>query len=254
MKRYLMLCLCVALSVLSFAQEDADTRSEFYPSVGDFGVTGNISGLISNISVTSNTDLINTNSLVLRYTKGKNLTYRVGLAPRINNFSVNRTDSVGKNLVEFDSNASATNISIRPGIEYHFKGTNRLDPYTVFDVELGVVGSQKMNSVTNVTDTAGTAKTKRTITEDGGFSLGAKVGLGMNFYVSPKLFLGVEYGVGVMNVVSGGDRQEVVQVEPVSGSNTTTRNLSSTRTSQVGLYVDPMIQLTVGYFFGLKHE
>ncbi len=233
----------------SFAQESNDSISIYYPEDKDFGVTVNVSGLINSISLGPNRDLVNSNSLLLRYKHNQNITYRLGIAPNVYRYREQRTDSIGKDLVEFDSTASQSKVSFRPGVEFHLRGTKRLDPYVAVDAEFGVIGKMNSNSTSNVSDTTGTSRIVRTITEDGGFTVGAKLSLGMNYYFAQKLFFGVEYGLGLSNIITGGDRQEVAQFEPVSGANVITRDLSSTRTSNLNFIVDPMVQITFGYFF-----
>ncbi|MEX2597583.1 MAG: hypothetical protein WEC59_11695 [Salibacteraceae bacterium] len=241
---------------LSVAQSDELTDKSkslrsFKPMPGDLGVMVNVEGLISNISMNPGRDLLNNASFFLRYTQSENITFRIGFAPQINRTNVMSTDSIGKDLVEFDSTYSQANFSVRPGVEFHLNGTKRLDPYFAIDAELGLIGKTNIGSVSQTTDTTGTSRMVRTITEAGGYALGAKLSFGMNYFVAPKLFLGMEYGLGITNYVTGGDRQEVVQIEPVSGANTTIRDLSSTRSNNFNFYVDPMVRLTVGYFFGL---
>lgn len=242
---------------LVLAQDTVDSNavrevSPFFPSQGDLGVTVNVNGLISNIAAEPRTDLRGINTLLMRYNYNDRLTFRVGLAPSIVNYRVQSTDSVGKDLVEFDSTARRASFSIRPGLELHFNGTKRLDPYIALDAEAGVVGKFSAGSVTNVQDTTGTAKFTRTITEDGGFSLGGKVSVGMNYFVAKKLALGLEYGMGISYIASGGDRQDVLQSEPVSGTPSTDSNLSSTRVNDLNFFVDPTVSFTVSYFFSLK--
>lgn len=239
-------------SIHLFAQSDSTkNRSAFYPEIGAFGVMGNISGLLSTIQTTNRTDLLNQTAATVRYVKSENLTFRLGLAPKVLTYNVVATDSVGKDLVQFDSTARRSQISFRPGVEYHLNGTKRLDPYLAAELELGLVGGLKIGSTTSTRDTTGTALLTRTITEDGGFCLGAKMSFGMNYFISKNLFIGAEYGLGFYNITSGGDRQEVAQYIPVSGTQQTTRVLSSNRTTQSSLFVDPIIQLTFGYFFDL---
>lgn len=262
MKHSLLPCLFFAfLSLQNFAQESSaeaqntadDVEVEelraFLPNAGDWGITANVSGLLGNIQLTPRQDLLSNNSFLVRYTESNRWTFRFGLSPQLFHYNETATDSVGKDLVEFDSTASRSSVGFRPGVEYHFTGTKRLDPYVAFDLEFGVVGGMRIGSVTNTTDTTGTSRVMRTITEDGGYSLGARLSAGFNYFVAKRLFVGMEYGMGVTNVASGGDRQEVVQIEPVSGTNTTLRKLSSARMSVTQFYVDPMVQITLGYFF-----
>lgn len=250
---FFIVLLMLGVSIGSYAQDSSDVadyqRSELMPQDGDWGVTVNVAGLLTSIQLFPPQNTMSQNALFARYTKDSRWTYRFGLAPNVYRYGVTTTDSVGKDLVEFDSTISQAMLSFRPGVEYHFEGTKRLDPYLALDAELGVVGGLDIGSVRNTTDTTGTSKVTRTITDDGGFVIGAKLSAGMNYFVAKNVFIGFEYGVGINNVVSGGDRQEVVQIEPVSGTNTTIRNLSAARTSTFTFLVDPMAQLTLGFFF-----
>lgn len=232
------------------AQDSTAIDRNLYPKKGNVGVTANVNGLINAISLNTNRDLNNSSLLLLRYMHSERLTYRIGFAPEVYNYNLTSTDSVGKDLIEYDSTISQSSFSIRPGVEYHFTGTKRLDPYVALDGEFGFVGKMNINSVRTSSDTTGTSRTMRTITEDGGYAWGAKLSFGMNYFVAPKLFFGVEYGLGVRGIARGGDRQDVIQVEPVSGSNTIVRELSSSRTSQMNFFVDPGVKITFGYFFG----
>lgn len=253
MKNFTLSAILLLICTGIFAQTDSNsTASPFFPESKDVGVVGNVSGLINAIQATNRTDLRSQSAVTLRYVYNDKLTFRLGLAPKVDRHSTLSTDSVGKDQVRFDSTATQSSISFRPGVEYHLRGTKRLDPYMAADLEFGIVGGLKVGSSTNITDTTGTSSLTRTITEDGGFSFGAKLSLGMNYFVSKKLFVGAEYGLGFYSMATGGDRQEVAQFEPVSGSAQTDRILSSTRVTNSSMFVDPMIQLTIGYFFSSK--
>ncbi|MBT3647103.1 MAG: hypothetical protein HN542_02555 [Flavobacteriales bacterium] len=217
----------------------------------DIGVTANVTGLIQNISFQNRADLTGSPLLYLRFVQSDRITWRIGISPNVSSISTLTTDSVGKDLVEFDSTFKQSAVGFRPGVEFHFEGTRRLDPYIGVEAELGIVGKQSIGSVTNTTDTTGTSRLIRTITEDGGYTLGARLSLGANYFVAKKLLIGLEYGMGMSSIVTGGDRQEVIQIEPVSGSNVTISNPSSTRSTATYFRVDPMVQFTIGYFFSL---
>lgn len=229
---------------------DTLERSALFPQPGDWGVLVNVNGLVGNITANPRPDLLGNSSLVLRYTHSPRVTFRLGLAPQITRNRVLSTDSVNTTLVEFDSTTTRSQFSLRPGVEFHLKGSKRIDPYVAVDAELGLVGQLSIGSVTDVTDTTGTSRTIRTITEDGGYTLGARLSFGANYFVTQNFFLGMEYGLGVNSLITGGDRQDVVQIEPVSGANTTIRDLSSARSSNLNFAVDPTVQITIGYFFG----
>ena len=252
--KYLLSLVLILPFYVAQAQDSIQNQPlprQYNANAGDLGITLNITGLINNISSVPREDLRAQNSLVVRYVINNNLTFRTGIAPRVMGYRVSSTDSVGKDLVEFDSTARQSSFSIRPGIEYHFLGTKRLDPYAAIDAEFGVIGGFNAGSNTNISDTTGTSKYKRTITEAGGFGLGAKLSVGFNYFVAKRLALGLEYGMGLAYTATGGDRQEVLQIDPTSGSASTQRQLSSTRVFDTQFIVDPMAQFTLSYFFSL---
>jgi len=225
--------------------------NEFLPDSKDLGISLNVSGLIMNINSVPRQDLRGQSSILVRYVINDHLTFRTGIAPTVSSYRIASTDSVAKDLVEFDSTARQSAFSIRPGLEYHFKGTKRLDPYAALDIEAGIIGGLKAGSNRDISDTTGTSTYKRTITEAGGFALGAKVSFGFNYFVVKRLALGLEYGMGINYSATGGDRQEVLQIEPTSGTATTQRQLSSARVFNTNVFVDPMAQFTLSYFFSL---
>ncbi len=247
-----ILAVIFFLPFATYAQDTETIVNEpraFISDPGDFGVTINASGLINNVMIRPRVDLRGQNSILFRYNVNENIVVRMGLAPTIMNFRGLSTDSVGKDLVEFDSTARQASFSFRPGVEFHFNGTNRLDPYVAIDGEAGLIGKFSAGAVTSITDTTGTATYKRTITEAGGYSLGAKANVGMNYFLVKNFALGLEYGMGVYYLVTGGDKQEVLQSDPVSGVASAKRELSSTRNLDTQLFVDPTVQLTISYYF-----
>ncbi|GAB4381737.1 MAG: hypothetical protein Kow0075_13530 [Salibacteraceae bacterium] len=228
--------------------DEANTGGNYF-SAGQFGVTFNASGLVAAMRFANRTDLIGNAVLTGRYVYNDRLIFRVGLAPKVYAYNETRSDSVGKDLVQFDTNSRQAMFSILPGIEYHINTGNRLDPYVGIELEAGLVGTRRAGSVRNFSDTTGTARYTRTVTEAGGFSIGARLFTGMNFFIAKGFAFGFEYGVGLRNITTGGDRQEVLQSEPVSGTSSVQRDLSSGRVSQTYFMVDPAVQFTLSYYF-----
>lgn len=248
--KHLITLLMVLMFFGAVAQDDSTRVSKpFQPDANSVGVTVNVAGVLANIVGQPRVDQRGQNLAMFRYVIDDQFTFRMGLAPHLFNVRELSTDSVGKDLVERDSSARQSSISFRPGVEWHLSGTKRLDPYVALDAEFGVVGRYSSGSITNVTDTTGTAKFTRTITESGGYSFGAKFSAGFNYFLAKNFALGMEYGLGVQHLVTGGDRQEVLQGEPVSGSPFTIREISSARTYHTNILVDPMVQFTLSYFF-----
>lgn len=259
LNQYTMKANLIATIILSFglcgASYAQDTIAEKVPAhfkheKGMLSASLGVTGLLGNISLSAPLGPNNSPQVFLRYFLSDNLALRMGLAPSIRHAKVSRVDSVGKDLVEFDSTNSRASFDIMAGIEYHFEGTKRLDPYIGIDLSFGLVGTEKFNSSLDISDTTGTATMTRTITQDGGYSFGARAFIGANYYVSKHFYLGVGYGLGFTSVATGGDRQEVIQNKPVSGSETTTRILGSARNTTTSLDVDGMAVIQVGFLFG----
>lgn len=89
---------------------------------------------------------------------------------------------------------SRTALSFQLGAEYHFAGTQKLDPYAALGVNFGF-GSQKVVE----TDAVAGAYAKDFSSESkGGYNvIGATLGLGMDFYFVENVYLGLELGLGI---------------------------------------------------------
>ncbi len=86
--------------------------------------------------------------------------------------------------------SSVFTIAIRPGIEKHLAGTDRLSPYYGAELDLGL-----QSSTTNTYQGGG--EFQKTTGQQGFFRIGANLILGTDYYIAKKLFLGAEIGVGL---------------------------------------------------------
>lgn len=85
-------------------------------------------------------------------------------------------------------------FSIRPGIERHFEGTDRLSPYVGVELFLGM-NTTKDNQESLWSD----GKTiQSAITKTSSSSYGANIFMGTDYYISDHLFLGAELGFGLL--------------------------------------------------------
>lgn len=96
------------------------------------------------------------------------------------------------------SKSSKMGWSLRPGIEKHFAGTNRLSPYV--GVELALSG-QSTKDVTptdlNATDDVVLITTTKNSAKGGFFMLGLNALAGFDCYITKHLYLGAELGFGL---------------------------------------------------------
>lgn len=98
--------------------------------------------------------------------------------------------------VALNTSSSSFTINLRPGVEYHFAGTNRLSPYYGFE---GVIGYRSSGSSAETFGADGVEVIKNKVRNpgnDGYFRLGVNALLGADYYVAKNLYLGTEVGFG----------------------------------------------------------
>lgn len=107
--------------------------------------------------------------------------------------------------LEFDHNAVDNNtsensfgFSIVPGIEKHFKGTDRLSPYIGAELDLGLLNSGTTSTAdgNTVTISGGWMDTTGNITHRGYFRFGLNAVAGVDYYFTPHFYAGLEFGFG----------------------------------------------------------
>jgi len=111
---------------------------------------------------------------------------------------------------------SSFEISLRPGYEWHFAGTERLSPFVGLDADVTIKSSSfsddrdpgtrgVIKSVSGAWDPNGT--------ERGFTRFGANFLMGADYYIVKRLYLGLEIGYG-FQLVNSSD----ISVTPVSGT------------------------------------
>lgn len=96
------------------------------------------------------------------------------------------------------------NINIKPGIEKHFEGTDRLSPYLGAEIDFAI---QSASSVDEAIGNGSSANTISTVTERGrdtrgndGFTrIGLNLVAGADYYITKNIYLGAEIGWGLQN-------------------------------------------------------
>ena len=100
------------------------------------------------------------------------------------------TDGKGE-LKTTNSNFS---ISIQPGIEKHFVGTDRLSPYYGAEAMIGFgTRSQKNDRIYGTDESVKSVKTS----SQGNLGIGVNAFAGMDFYFADNIYLGAELGFGI---------------------------------------------------------
>lgn len=135
---------------------------------------------------------------------------RVGVGLSISSTSVDSiftTTSGGKVISK--SKTSKTGWNIKPGIEKHFAGTNRLSPYFGAELDLAGQSSKDVTPVGLTTTDAVIIVTSRNKAKGGFFRVGAGVLAGFDCYITKHLYLGSEFGFGLQLVKYSDLRTEV---------------------------------------------
>jgi len=152
-------------------------------------------------------------------------------------------------LVEQDSTFSNYLINVSAGIEKHLLPTKRLDPFIFAQLDLTFLGKTNGEINTNTTTSAGTARTERTIKQDGGLGIGLQAGGGLNYFISPRLSLGTELALRFQYISEGGTISDNTIFTPVNGSSTSDFSTREDQISTTELNVKPNAQINISYFF-----
>ncbi|MBC8486940.1 MAG: hypothetical protein H8D45_13005 [Bacteroidetes bacterium] len=171
-----------------------------------------------------------------RYFTSSNFAVRTG----INIYFKNQKEEPNEGKDE--SKQSTFLFGIYPGIEKHFGDMRRLSPY--IGGELAIAYKTSKDSYT---DNTGTSQVETVYTgawsngsERGYFSIGLNFIIGTDFYLSKKLFMGIEMGFGLQSVTDS-----EVKIEQTGESDVTASEKASVM--ELGVNFNPAIRL--GYSF-----
>ncbi len=245
MKKRLIAILVFACGFGSLSAQEESLK----PLEGDWGILLNINGLINNIQINNNTSPYNTSVITGKYYLTDSKVLRLDIGPRISSVKTMREDSVGANLVGVDSTTTNTSLYLAAGIEKHFKGTKRLDPYIVGQVGLGFIGKTKVDTEIRDVSSIGTETTTITYEQDGGFSLGIMGTAGFNYFLAKNFALGAEYSVGYNFLKQGGNFSEITQVNPISGGITSEVKKGKDQTNKNTFEVEGAARLLISFYF-----
>lgn len=100
--------------------------------------------------------------------------------------------------LELKDKTSSLEIGLRPGIEKHFAGTDRLSPYMGAEIDFAIKSSSKKEE-SQMADKDGKNNdlyTKTTKGEDGFMRIGVNAFAGFDYFFAKKLYVGAELGFG----------------------------------------------------------
>ena len=251
MKKILMVAALAATSIVA-----AQAQSEFKPKAGD--VTTDVSlfanGLFANPTalykgnvasgVSSNKfDLSTVGVLKGRYFFQDDLALRLSLG--LSSPSVKSTLEEANHSLE--NKYRATTLYFGLGVEKHFTGTDRLSPYVGAELH---VGSYTTNAESNDTRTVGTivTKTNQQIKAAPGFTFGGGLFMGADYYIAPKVFLGLEAGLNI-DAYSLGKTTNITTINVTGQPTQTTDNSGKTKYSGSSLNTDLQVGFKIGFVF-----
>ena len=234
----------------------AQAQSEFKPKAGD--VTTDVSlfanGLFANPTalykgnvasgVSSNKfDLSTVGVLKGRYFFQDDLAFRLSLG--LSSPSVKSTLEETNHSLE--NKYRATTLYFGLGVEKHFTGTDRLSPYVGAELH---VGSYTTNAESNDTRTVGTivTKTNQQIKAAPGFTFGGGLFMGADYYIAPKVFLGLEAGLNI-DAYSLGKTTNITTINVTGQPTQTTDNSGKTKYSGSSLNTDLQVGFKIGFVF-----
>jgi hypothetical protein len=133
------------------------------------------------------------------------------------------------NNIELVNSSRSFNFNIRPGIEKHFNGTDRLSPY--YGGELSFTNKKDVTSNQSVwLSNADEIKTQKNISSNSIYGL--NIFSGADFYITDKIFLGVEIGFGLQ--YDGRGRTSVKWRNPENNSESNSKEIGNTSSFQWG--------------------
>lgn len=142
---------------------------------------------------------ISINGIKLRMFNDATTAYRLGLNVNFAS-SKTRTGTTADGSVELYDKASALGISLQPGIEKHMAGTTRLSPYIGGILDIGFQSSKDVSEFEGAT--ANQVEETTIKGANGFFRVGVNAVAGADYYVTNKVYIGVEIGYGLQLVNS----------------------------------------------------
>jgi len=220
--------LFIAFMLFAFTAINAQEKETLKPDSGDFTVEVEFRPLSANP--------INLTYFKGRYFTSNNFAVRTG----INIYF--RNEKSEPNEGKDNSKQSTFLFGIYPGIEKHFGNIRRLSPY--IGGEIGIAYKTSKDTYTNNSGTTQTETVYKGAWSDGSergyFSLGLNFIIGTDFYLSKKLFMGIEVGLGLQSVTDS-----KVTIEHTGQSDETAAEKASAM--ELGVNFNPAIRL--GYSF-----
>ena len=227
MKLLIQFTLILAVCQL-YAQDSASLK----PAPGEFGIQLRASGIGPLIN-DNWSQVFSNNELHLKYAYSERRYYTLGFYVNSLSEATEERDSVRlssrRGLRTISHSESQTGFVIIPGIEFHFPGTRRIDPFISGQLPFGYIGRVKVKDedVENSIKTNGQNYHNEVVDElitAGGIIYGLRGALGLNYYITNRISLGIDYTISFTFTSLGGDIKDTHSTKVVDGNTTTTTN------------------------------
>lgn len=136
---------------------------------------------------------INVGGIRVRQFNSDDIAYRLNVFAGFNNVSTKDQDVDGQgNNVYFNDATNSFNLVVRPGLEKHMEGTDRLSPYFGAEALLGFSMESDRNRYLDAN-----FDTQSITTRNSTVSIGVSGLAGVDFYFAESFYLGAEFGIGI---------------------------------------------------------
>ncbi len=198
-----------------------DSLANLKPLNGDIGFGLKANGL-KGLLWENNFDSL---TIQIRKVKDQKIVFRGDLSIAYSSVKFSEENKVTSGRFYDESKERRFAIGLAPGIERHFRGTRRLDPYIGAALSIAFVGKTKLTEIDDWEDNDGSFNKEETeITSPGGLGFGLDGILGLNYFVADRISLGIEYSLGLTLLRIKGNYKEKTteryKATPTSGVET----------------------------------
>jgi len=139
--------------------------------------------------------LVTAPGIKFRYFLNQNMAIRVGLNYASQKYEENFAENGDGSGALGTVTMKMSSLEFKAGFEYHFASTKRLSPYVALDIGLG---SGSMSDEGNDSDGNSYNSNYNYSEEYKTSSFGTSLLAGMDFYIAQNLFIGAEFGFGMV--------------------------------------------------------
>lgn len=145
-------------------------------------------------------------------------------------------------VISGERKVTTTGFGIALGIEKHLEGTSALSPY--IGAEFGFANGSSSTEATNTSNGATVTATGDAFKLTGGATTTIALNglVGADYYITDKVYIGAEMGIGLFNMTSTGD----TETSSTTGGVTTTIKTLGSSSNSIGLMPSVIGQVRVG--------